>query len=287
MGRLRHLLDSQPLVRVMEVHSGLTGLIVDRTRVGEGEDAREFDAMWLSSLTDSLTKGKPDIELVDVTSRVQTIEQIFEVTTKPMIVDGDSGGLPEHFPYTVRTLERLGVSAVIVEDKVGLKRNSLFGTDVEQTQDSIEGFCHKLRIGKQAQVTDAFMIIARIESLILGQGLDDAMKRATAYLGAGADGIMIHSSAKDPAEILAFCGAYRTLDSAAPLVVVPTTYNSIAEDELIEAGARIVIYANHMLRSAYPAMLRAAESILEHRRSLEADELCIPIRDVLRLIPGT
>lgn len=287
MRKLRRLLEVKPIVRVLEVHNGLSALIVEKTRITDGDRVREFDAMWSSSLTDSAAKGKPDIQAVDVTSRVNTIDQIFEVTTKPMIVDGDSGGLTEHFRFTVRTLERLGVSAVIIEDKVGPKRNSLFGTAVDQTQDDIEAFSMKISEGKKAQVTDAFMIIARIESLILKRGLDDAIARARAYIEAGADGIMIHSNARDPGEIFAFCDSYERLSDRAPLVVVPTTYNAVTERELVDQGVNMVIYANHLLRSAYPAMSRTAESILTHESAAAAEELCLPINEVLSLIPGS
>ena len=287
MLKLRRLLDAKSLVRVLEAHNGLTGLIIENTRVEQERGYREFDAMWLSSLTDSTAKGKPDIEAVDVTSRMGTINEIAEVTTKPIIFDGDTGGITEHFVFTVRTLERLGVSAVIIEDKVGLKKNSLFGTDVEQTQDTIENFSHKIAEGKRARVTNDFMIIARIESLILGAGQEDALKRARAYIEAGADGIMIHSKQKSPDEVFEFCAAYRKFDYRVPLVVVPTTYNSVTEDELKEAGVRIVIYGNHLLRSAYPAMVRTAESILKHGRCTEASDDCTPVKEIITLIPGS
>jgi phosphoenolpyruvate mutase len=242
--------------------------------------------MWLSSLTDSTAKGKPDIGCVDLTSRMNTLKDILEVTTKPIIYDGDSGGLPEHFEFMVRTLEREGVSAVIIEDKVGLKKNSLFGTDVQQTQDTIEGFSEKIIRGKQAQITDDFMIIARIESLILKAGMEDALKRAKAYIAAGADGIMIHSKEKSPDEILTFCEAYSHFEQKVPLVAVPSTYNSITENELREAGVRIVIYANHLLRCAYPAMVKVAETILAHERACECEAMCMSIKEILTLIPG-
>ena len=270
----------------LEAHNGLTGLIVEHTSIEKGQEIREFDAVWISSLTDSTAKGKPDIEFVDFTSRLETVNQVLEVTTKPIIVDGDSGGLTEHFGFIVKTLERLGVSAIIIEDKVGLKKNSLFGTDVEQTQDSIENFSLKISTGKKAQVTRSFMIIARIESLILEQGEEDALKRAEAYIAAGADAIMIHSKQETPDEILSFCKKYKKLPVHVPLVVVPSTYNQITEKELIKAGVKIVIYANHLLRSSYPAMVKTAESILFHERSLEANDLCMPIKDILTLIPG-
>lgn len=284
--KLRKLLELKPLIRILEVHNGLTGRIVEKTKIAEGHSIREFDGMWESSLTDSTSKGKPDIELVDLTSRINTIEQILEVTTKPMVVDGDSGGLTEHFVYTVKTLERLGVSAVIIEDKTGLKRNSLFGTDVEQTQDTIENFCQKISAGKKAQVTEDFMIIARIESLILKKGIKDALKRAEVYIKSGADGIMIHSKEKDPEEILDFCREYRKIKNKVPLVAVPSTYNTITEEELEKAGIRIVIYANQLLRSAYPSMVRVAESILKSRRAFESESICMPIKEILHLIPG-
>ncbi|MBS3127844.1 phosphoenolpyruvate mutase [Candidatus Woesearchaeota archaeon] len=285
--KLRKLLELKQIVRILEAHNGLTGRIIEKIKVIDGENVREFDGMWSSSLTDSASRGKPDIELVDLTSRLQTIDQIFEVTTKPMIVDGDTGGLAEHFVYTVKTLERLGVSAVIIEDKIGPKRNSLFGTDVEQEQDTIENFSQKILAGKKSQVTDDFMIIARIESLILGKGIDDAVKRAKAYIAAGADGVMIHSKDKDPKEVLDFCKEYNKLKNKVPLVAVPTTYGTITEEELIKAGVKIVIYANHLLRSAYPAMVKTSELILKKHRCFEADENCLPIKEVLTLIPGS
>ena len=286
MERLRRLLAAKPLIRLMEAHNGLTGLIVEQTVVETEHGPREFDGMWLSSLTDSTAKGKPDIEAVDITARMQTVSDIVEVTTKPIVFDGDTGGKPEHFVFTVKTLERLGVSAVIIEDKRGLKRNSLFGTDAEQSQDSIEAFSHRIGAGKSAQVTDDFMIIARIESLILGAGMEDAVERASAYIDAGADGIMIHSCASTPDEILEFADRYRSFPRRVPLVVVPSTYNNVRDDELQAAGVNVVIYANQLLRSAYPAMAATARSILEHGRSLESDEAMLPIGDVLRLIPG-
>lgn len=286
LNRLRRLLASKDQVRVLEAHNGLTGLIVENVSFDGNGHKTEFDAMWLSSLTDSTAKGKPDIGCVDLTSRMNTLNDILEVTTKPIIYDGDSGGLPEHFEFMVRSLEREGVSAVIIEDKVGLKKNSLFGTEVKQTQDTVENFCAKILRGKQAQVTEDFMIIARIESLILKNGMEDALTRARAYIEAGADGIMIHSKEKLPDEILEFCQHYKSFEQKVPLVVVPSTYNCITEEELKDAGVRIVIYANQMLRSAYPAMIRTAESILEHQRACECEPMCMPIKEILTLIPG-
>jgi len=284
--RLKRLINSKDVVRILEVHSGLSGLIAEKTKIKEDNIDREFDGMWISSLTDSTSKGKPDIELVDLTSRLNTINDVLEVTTKPIILDGDTGGQTEHFVYMVKTLERLGVSAVIIEDKKGLKKNSLFGTDVQQTRSTIEEFTEKIRAGKQSQVTDEFMIISRIESLILKAGMEDALTRAKAYIEAGTDGIMIHSKEKKPDEILEFLNNYSKFDSKVPVIVVPSSYNSITEDELAAAGANVVIHANHMLRSAYPNMQKTAESILKHHRSLEADEYCMPIKEILHLIPG-
>ena len=286
--RLRRLLQVKPIVRFLDLHNALSGLIIENTVVSMSDGTkREFDGMWGSSLTDSTAKGKPDIEAVDVSARMTTLNEVIEVTTKPIIYDGDTGGQPEHFVFTVRTLERLGVSAVIIEDKTGLKKNSLFGTDVEQTQDEIPAFCEKIRMGKRAQATDDFMIIARIESLILDKGVDDAMERAQAYLDAGADGIMIHSRRKSPDEIFEFCDRYAQLPSRKTLVAVPSSYNTVTEDELAARGVNVVIYANHLLRSAYPAMVNTAKSILTHQRSAECDAQLLPIKDILELIPGT
>ena len=282
--RMKKLLNLVPIVKTIEVHSGLTGLIAEKTIVANENHIDQFDAMWISSLCDSTEKGKPDIELVDMTSRFRTINDIMEVTTKPIIFDGDTGGIAEHFVYTVRSLERMGVSAVIIEDKVGLKKNSLFGTEVEQTQDDIEHFCEKIKAGKNAQLSDDFMIIARIESLILEQGMDDALKRAFAYRDAGADGIMIHSRKKEPAEILEFCDKFRAKDKNTPIVVVPSSFNTITEDELIKHGVNIVIYANQLLRAAFPAMQNAAKSILKYHRAHEIDEELLSIKEIITLI---
>ena len=282
--RLRKLLDMVHIVKTMEVHSGLTGLIVEKTVIAEENYIDQFDAMWISSLCDSTEKGKPDIELVDMTSRFRTINDIMEVTTKPIIFDGDTGGIAEHFVYTVRSLERMGVSAVIIEDKIGLKKNSLFGTEVEQTQDDIEHFCEKIRAGKDAQLSNDFMIIARIESLILEQGMDDALKRAFAFRDAGADGIMIHSRRKEPDEILEFCDKFRAKDKETPIIAVPSSYNTITEEELIAHGVNIVIYANQLLRAAFPSMQNAAKSILKHHRAHEIDEELLSIKDIITLI---
>ena len=282
--RLRQLITMSPIVKTLEVHSGLTGLIVEKTVVESNGKLDQFDAMWISSLCDSTAKGKPDIELVDMSSRIRTIDDVMDVTTKPIILDGDTGGLVEHFVYNVRTLERMGVSAVIIEDKTGLKKNSLFGTEVEQTQDSIENFCEKIRAGKRALRTEEFMIIARIESLILERGMEDALNRARAYVAAGADGIMIHSRKKSPDEILEFCHLFRQEDAKTPIVVVPTSFNSITEEELSAAGVNIVIYANQLTRSAFPAMQSTAVEILKNHRALEVDSRLMPFKDIIRLI---
>ncbi|MCR5389607.1 MAG: phosphoenolpyruvate mutase [Lachnospiraceae bacterium] len=282
--RLRQLIEMRPVVKIMEAHSGLTGLICEKTVVESNGRLDQFDGMWVSSLCDSTDRGKPDIELVDMTSRMRTIDDILEVTTKPIILDGDTGGLTEHFVYNVRTLERSGVSAVIIEDKVGLKKNSLFGTEVKQTQDSIENFQTKIRAGKNVQLTDDFMIIARIESLILEQGMKDALTRAEAFAAAGADGIMIHSRKKDPAEIFEFCDKFRELDKHTPIVVVPTSFNSVTEEELSSHGVNIVIYANQLMRAAFPVMVSTAEEILKNHRAMEVDSKLMPFKDIIRLI---
>lgn len=282
--RLRQLLKIRPIVKAIEVHSGLTGLIAEKTVVEHEGRLDQFDAMWISSLCDSTAKGKPDIELVDMTSRFRTIEDVTEVTTKPIVFDGDTGGLTEHFVYTVRSLERLGVSAVIIEDKTGLKKNSLFGTEVKQTQDSIENFSAKIAAGKKVQLTDDFMIIARIESLILEQGMEDALNRARAFVAAGADGIMIHSRKKDPAEILEFCDKFRLENKETPIVVVPSSFNVITEEELAEHGVNMVIYANQLTRSAFPAMEETAKDILRYHRAKEVDDRLMPIKDIISLI---
>ena len=284
-GRLRKLLEMKPCISVLEAHSGITGIIAEQTKVLKDGKTFQFDAMWVSSLCDSTAKGKPDIELVEMSSRIRTVDDIMEVTTKPILLDGDTGGLIEHFVYNVKTLERIGVSGVIIEDKTGLKKNSLFGTEVEQTQDSIENFCAKISAGKKAQKTEEFMIIARVESLILERGVEDALKRAHAFVGAGADGIMIHSRKKSPDEVFEFVERFRENDTQTPIVVVPTSYNMVTEEEFARRGVNIVIYANQLTRSGFPAMQRAAKAILENQRAKEADDMCMSIQEILTLIP--
>jgi len=283
--RLKNLLNIKGFVRILEAHSGLSGLIAEEATVYQHGMGRSYDGMWISSLCDSTMKGKPDIELVDMTSRMRTISDIMDVTTKPIILDGDTGGLIEHFVYHVRTLESMGVSAIIIEDKTGLKKNSLFGTEVPQRQDSVENFCAKISAGKHALRTSDFMIIARIESLILERGMEDALLRAHAYVKAGADGIMIHSRRKEPDEIFEFVQRFREKDATTTLVVVPTSFNSVMEEEFCDRGVNIVIYANQLIRSAFPAMMDTAKSILEHHRCKEVDAQCMPIKEILTLIP--
>ncbi len=284
---LRRLIAAKPIVRIMEAHSGLSGLIIENAEVTKDDGVHRFDGMWSSSLTDSTSKGKPDIEAVDLTTRMQSLTDILECTTKPIIYDGDTGDIAEHFVFTVRTLERNGISAVIIEDKKGLKKNSLFGTEVKQELASEEEFCHKISEGKKAQVTKDFMIIARIEEIIAGYTVDEALKKAFAAVKAGADGVMIHSKDKSGMDIKEFCQKFRAEYKSVPIVLVPTTYNQFTEKELAEWGANVIIYANHMLRASYPAMKKCAETILEAERSLEVNDLCMPIKQILELIPGT
>ena len=284
--RLRKILEYKPCISVIETHSGLSGLIAEKTKVTTANGVKEFDAMWVSSLCDSTVKGKPDIELVDMTSRIRTIEEIMDVTTKPIILDGDTGGMIEHFVFNVQTLERIGISAIIIEDKKGLKKNSLFGTDVMQTQADIDEFCAKIKAGKNALKTVDFMIIARCESLILEKGMVDALTRCEAYVKAGADAVMIHSKKKSPDEILEFCDKFRASNKGVPIVVVPTTYNIITEEELASHGVNIVIHANQLIRSMFPAMQQTAKTILQNGRSYETNESCMSIKDIITLIPG-
>jgi phosphoenolpyruvate phosphomutase / 2-hydroxyethylphosphonate cytidylyltransferase len=287
LGRLRSLIKNKPIVRILEAHNALSALIAENTVVERNGESVSFDGVWSSSLTDSTAKGKPDIEAIDMTSRINAVNDVFEVTTKPMIFDADTGGKTEHFEFTVKSLERTGVSAVVIEDKTGLKKNSLFGNDVAQTQDSVENFSDKISRGKAAQVGDDFMIVARIESLILEAGMEDALMRAQAYINAGADAIMIHSRHKDPAEIMEFMLKFRATDDKTPVVVVPTSFNGVTVEEFAEMGVNVVVTANHMLRAAYPAMLKVANSVLENGRSLEAEPDCMSIKEILEFIPGT
>ena len=282
---LRKQIVMGDIVKTMVAYDGISALVVEKAMVEKNGRKRQFDAIWLSSLCDSTSKGKPDIELVDLTSRIRVVEEIMEVSTKPIIFDADTGGQIEHFSYNIKTLERVGVSAVIIEDKVGLKRNSLLGNEVEQHQANVEEFCEKIRVGKNAVNSSNFMIIARIESLILEAGMEDALFRAEKYVNAGADGIMIHSRHKTPDEVFEFCDRFRKTDKTTPIVVVPTTYSTVYEEQLKAHGVNIVIYANHLLRAAFPAMQNVARDVLENERCFEAEEHCMSIKNILSLIP--
>ena len=279
---IRNLLSSKKLLRVIEVHNGISGIIAETEKVECNGIIEEFDAMWESSLTDSLSKGKPDKGVVDMTSRILTIDQILDVTTKPIIVDCDNGGNIDYLIYTIKTLERLGVSAIIIEDKTGEKRNSLLG--VPQEQENIDVFSKKIKAGKEVQIWPEFMIIARIESLILEKGLDDALIRVDSYLSAGADGIMIHSRKNSAEEVIKFCYEYKTRCYQAPLIVAPTTYSVVYESELEDAGVSIVIYANHLMRSAIPAMRKSARSILMNKRCYEIESICESISNTITMV---
>ena len=285
LNSLRRLLNVKKCIRLLEIHSGLSGLIVENISITNDEGISEFDGMWASSLTSSTTKGKPDNEAVDLTSRLSMLNEVIEVTTKPIIYDADTGGQKEHLVFTIRTLERLGISAAVIEDKTGLKKNSLFENTSDQVHENIDIFCDKISTAKKAQITDDFMVVARIESLILSKGVSDAISRAKAYIDAGADSILIHSKSKDPTEVYEFCDKYNLFKKRKPLIVVPSSYNKTYEEELIDNGANVIIYANHLLRSAYPNMISTALSILENKRSFEADESMLPIKELLELIP--
>lgn len=284
---LKAALKNKQSIRVMETHSPLAALLVEQASYYQNGKSIEFDAFWSSSLTDSTVRGKPDIELLSLSSRLNSIAEIFDVTRKPLILDGDTGGQVAHLPYHINAAEKLGVSSIIIEDKTGLKKNSLFGTEVKQIQDDPAHFAEKIGAAKAAQLTDDFMVIARVESLILEAGMTDAIDRALTYVGAGADGIMIHSRKKDPKEIIDFCRIFKKSAPNIPLVCVPTSFNDITFDQLTDYGFNIVIYANHLLRASYPAMRNILEDILKNGRTLEVEDRCMPIKEILELIPGT
>ena len=284
MSKLRRLIEAKSISRFLESHNALSGLIIENLQLVKKNKFFEFDGMWSSSLTDSTSRGKPDNQSVDISTRLNGLNEILDVTTKPVIFDADNGGRTEHFSYTIKSLERAGVSAVIIEDKVGLKKNSLFKNQQGAKQDSITKFCNKIRVGNKSKITENFMIIARIESFILGKSLGDALKRANAYSKAGADAILIHSKENNPKQIFAFAKEFKKSRFFKPMVAVPSTYSKTTEKQLIKNGFKIVIYANHMLRAAYPAMLNAAKNILKHERSSPIEKKITPIKEILTLI---
>ena len=281
---LKRLIDNKKIVRILESHSPLSGLIAENVKFQRGNKTEQFDGMWSSSLTDSSLKGKPDNQSLDFSSRFNGLGDLFDVTTKPLIFDADNGGRLEHLPFTVRTLERLGVSAIMIEDKIGLKKNSLFRDQSGAKQDSIKDFCKKIDLIKKTRNSKDFLIGARIESFILGKGLQDGLKRAKAYSAAGADLILIHSKENTPKEIFSFSKVFRKTRYFKPLVSVPSTYSRTTESMLIKNGFKIVIYANQMLRASYPAMENVAKTILKNQRSFELEKKISSVKEVINLI---
>ena len=281
--KLKRLIDAKKIVRIIESHNAFTGLVAENLKLIKNQKFLEFDGMWSSSLTDSAIRGKPDNQAVDYSTRILGLNEILDVTTKPIIFDADNGGKIEHITYLIRTLERVGISAVVIEDKVGLKRNSLFKNQVGVKQDSIENFCKKLKKAKEAKISDDLFIIARIESFILGKDLKDAMRRAEAYSQAGADAILIHSKEKYPNQIFSFSKKFSKSKFFKPMIAVPSTYSKTYERELIDNGFKIVIYANHFLRALHPAILDVAKMILKNQRSFEAEKKISSINEVINL----
>jgi phosphoenolpyruvate mutase len=284
VSRLKRLLTSKDIVRILESHNSLTGLIIENLKINKNKINIEFDGMWSSSLTDSATKGKPDNSSVDFSSRISSLNDMMDVTTKPLVFDADNGGQLEHLPFLVRSLERSGTSAIIIEDKIGLKKNSLFKNQSGTKQDKPEIFAKKIVQICESRQSNDFLVIARIESFIVGKGLDDALKRAEVYSKAGADAILIHSKEKTPKEIFSFAREFRKSKNFIPLVSVPSTYSKVYEKDLIKNGFKLVIYANQLLRAAYPAMKNAAKTILEKSRAFEIDKKIIPIKEIINLI---
>lgn len=282
--KFKRLINVKKIVRILEAHSPLSAMIVENTNVVKKNKFYEFDGMWSSSLTDSALRGKPDNESVDLSARMNTLNEILSVTTKPIIFDADTGGRNEHLPYTVKALESAGISAIIIEDKIGLKKNSLFQNQSNAKQDNIKNFCKKIEVAVNAKISDDFMIIARIESFILGKNLNDALKRAEAYSKSGADAILIHSKEKKPNQIIQFSKKFVKSKYRKPIVAVPSTYSSTYEKTLQESGVNVIIYANHLLRASYPSMMKVAESILKFERSKEAEKNIIPIKEIISLI---
>ena len=285
VSRLSRLINSKDIVRFIECHNPLTGLMIEKLKINHKNQFREFDGIWSSSLTDSVSNGKPDNQSVELSTRISNLNNVIEVTSKPVLFDADNGGRPEHLSYTIRNLERLGVSAIAMEDKVGLKSNSLFKDQTKANQDSIKNFCNKIKIACSARRSKDFLIVARIESFILGRNIKDALKRAENYSKAGADLILIHSKINTPKEVFLFSKKFQKSKYYKPLVAVPSTYSSVTENQLIQNGFKIVIYANHLLRAAYPAMENAALNILKNTRSLETEKNIISIKKILNLIP--
>ena len=282
--KCKRLINVKKIVRFLEAHSPLSAMIVENTNVVKKNKFYEFDGMWSSSLTDSALRGKPDNESVDLSVRMNTLNEILSVTTKPIIFDADTGGRNEHLPYTVKALESAGISAIIIEDKIGLKKNSLFQNQSNAKQDNIKNFFKKIKVAVNAKISDDFMIIARIESFILGKNLNDALKRAEAYSKSGADAILIHSKEKKPDQIIQFSKKFIKSKYRKPIVAVPSTYSSTYEKTLQESGVNVIIYANHLLRASYPSMMKVAESILKFERSKEAEKNIIPIKEIISLI---
>jgi phosphoenolpyruvate mutase len=282
--KLKRLLKVRKIIRIVESHSALSSMIIENVNINKNGKSLEFDGIWSSSLTDSTLRGKPDNQSVDYSQRINSLNDTIDTSMKPIIFDGDNGGRLEHLLYLVKNLEKIGVSALVLEDKKGLKINSLFQDQSKSFQESIIEFSKKIKVAVNSRISKDFMIIARIESLILGKSIKDALYRAEKYSAAGADAIVIHSKEKTPKEIFEFAKLFKKSKFYKPMIAIPSTYSKTYEKELIKHDFKIVIYANHLLRASYKAMHETAKKILINKRTFEIEKNITPINEIISLI---
>ena len=209
---------------------------------------------------------------------MQTLTEILESTTKPIIYDEDKIITSSYLNYTIQNLESNGISAIVIRDQIARKNDEVYDE---------KDFCNMIKEGKKAQITQDFMIIARIEEMLYGKNVDDAVKKAISCVMSGADAILIESNDSKGNNIKEFCEKFRKEYPNTPIAVIPSNFKELTEKEMAEWGVNIIIYENQMLRASYPAMKKCAETILKNQRSLEANNLCMPIKEILTLIPGT
>ncbi len=260
--RLRRMLDCKPLVRVMQAHDGLSAHIVDRLEETTQGAPREYDAIWVDSLAGAPIRGKPDPLPFDLSSRLVTLHEILDATTKPLICNAGGAGHAAGVTAAVRTLERIGVSAIVIDTEVTDRRAVPAMAASAPPQDDMAAFIREIAAARDARVTPDFMIIARINDRTRDCGADRMMARAAAGVDAGADAVMCDSDPVNPDGIFDLCRRYRRLMNGHPLLVGLSGTEGLQEHDLASAGASMVVYTDTLLRAAREAMISAASQVL-------------------------
>ncbi len=268
---LRKSFENNEIVKVGGAFDAMSAKLVENAG---------FDAVWAGSFAISATHALPDASILTMTEFLDATSRMVEACNIPIIADCDTGyGGPSNVSHLVKKYENAGVAAICIEDKIFPKENSLLEDGKNDLLPEKE-FVAKILAAKEAKQNDAFMIIARIEALISGAGINEALKRATAYEKAGADAILIHSKQKTPKEVFEFVNEW---DGNVPIVVVPTTYNSVKISELIDHKIRMIIFANQTLRTAHLAMSKLLKEMLSSESISDVFQEMSNMEDIFKL----